>query len=120
MNSATITQMYEGKDANTGLHQVAASQLRQHFGSILDQVTVAGESLLLVSHKKPRAVLVPYETYLSILKSKMNGNMAEGLLAAHYDAMILHMNTPVARAAVDKTFASGPEDFASLRVGVAS
>jgi prevent-host-death family protein len=120
MNSAIIAQMYEGKDSTTGLHQVAASQLRQHFGSILDQVTAAGESLLLVSHKKPKAVLVPYDTYLSILKSKINGNMAESLLAAHYDAMILHMNTPAARAAVDKTFAAGSEDFASLRVGAAS
>ena len=52
--------------------------------------------------------------------SKMNGNMAEGLLAAHYDEMIRHMNTPAARAAVDKTFTAGAEDFASLRVGVDS
>ncbi|EIP98803.1 prevent-host-death family protein [Opitutaceae bacterium TAV1] len=103
------------KDSQTGLRQVATSTLRNHLGEIVDSVAASRETLLLMSHKRPKAVLVPYDTYLA-MASRPRENLALDVLTEHYDQMAMAMNTPAAKAGVEKAFAAGPAEFSQIRI----
>lgn len=115
MASAVLAHVTSEKDVQTGLRQVTTSTLRNHLGEIVDSVAASSEALLLMSHKRPKAVLVPYDTYLT-MTSKPHDNAALEVLTEHYDQMVAAMNTPAAKAGVEKAFAAGPSEFSQIRL----
>jgi prevent-host-death family protein len=103
------------KDTQTGLRQITTSTLRNHLGEIVDSVTASSEALLLMSHKRPKAVLIPYDTYLA-MATRPRENLALDVLTEHYDQMAMAMNTPAAKAGIEKAFAVGPAEFSQIRI----
>lgn len=97
-------------DPTSGMRRLTTSKLRNELGKVIDSMKSAPECMIVVTHAKPKAVLVPYEQFLEML-SERRASPALSFLAATYDQIAETMNTPVARAAAVEAFDSGPEVF---------
>ena len=85
---------------------IAATQAKNQFGQMLEQVQRVGAVAIMRSgNRKPKAVLLSYEEFLSLVKSR-----AEPLhqLTAEFDSLLARMQTPAARAGMQKAFAATP------------
>jgi len=99
-------------DQVTGMRKVTTSTLRNELGSVIDSLSNTQEGLVLVTHSKPKAVLIPYETYLGMVDLKAKDSALD-FLTATYERLAESMNTPTARAAAKEAFDSGSEAFHS-------
>jgi prevent-host-death family protein len=99
-------------DSSTGLRLVTTSEFHKHMEQIVESTSRAQECIVLTNHSKPQAVLVPYETYLELVRVKSQG-LAVDFLTDHCEQVALSMNTPSARAAAKEAFNAGPEVFRS-------
>ena len=109
MSSAThlSTQPF---DPTAGMRKLTTSALRNKLGEVMESLSVDHECLLVVTHSKPKAVLVPYDTFLEMVSVKPK-NLALEFLATNYEQLAATMNTPAARAAAKEAFDAGPEAF---------
>jgi len=99
-------------DPTAGMRTLTTSTLRNKLGEVIDSLGVNNECVLLMTHSKPKAVLVPYETFLKLAAEKPK-NPALEFLTANYEALAASMDTPVARAAAKDAFDTGADAFRS-------
>lgn len=111
MSSATRTQASPA-DPTIGLRTLTTSTLRSKLGEVMETLETAHECLLLMTHSKPKAVLVPYDKFIEMTAAKPQ-NLALEFLAANYEQLAASMDTPAARAGAKEAFDAGPEVFRS-------
>lgn len=79
---------------------VAATRVKNEFGAILDKATHGG-AVAVTRHNTPRAVLVSYQEFESLvqLRSRNLDN-----LGAEFDDLLDRMQSPKAKKAIDAAF----------------
>ena len=98
-------------DPTSGMRKLTTSKLRGNLAKVIDALAVASECVLIVTHSKPKAVLVPYAKFLEMSAVKQEPNAAVKFLASNYDLIAASMNTPAARLGAKEAFDAGPEVF---------
>jgi len=93
------------------MRKLTTSKLRGDLAKVIDALAVTNECLLVVTHSKPKAVLVPYAKFLEMSAVKQEPNAAVKFLASNYDLIAASMNTPAARLGAKEAFDAGPEVF---------
>lgn len=86
---------------------VAASQAKNRFGTILDQVAQSG-AVPITRHDATKAVLVSIEEFQSLVAGRYS------LLATHgaeVDGLLKEMQTPRARKGIGAAFAATPTEL---------
>ena len=96
-----------------GMRKFTTSALRNKMGNVIGYVTKRHERVLLTTHAKPQAVLIPYDQYLEMISSK---SPALEFLTAHYDDLAESMDMPAARASAKEAFGASPEAFRGIRL----
>lgn len=99
-------------DPTAGLRKLTTSTLRSKLGEVMEALDQTHECMLLVTHSKPKAVLVPYDTFIEMTSEKPK-NLALEFLAANYEQLAASIDTPAARAGAKEAFDAGPEVFRS-------
>jgi prevent-host-death family protein len=88
---------------------VTATQARKEFGRILDRV-VQGRLVVITRHGAPHAVMMSVDRFDADRDPDADTAMLE-TLTAEFDAMLDRMQTPEARAAMDRAFNASPEEL---------
>jgi prevent-host-death family protein len=83
---------------------VAATRLKNEFGSVLEQA-VRGGAVAITRHDTPRAVLVSYDEFQSLIKAR-SSSLSD--LSAEYDVMLARMQTPKAKKGMEAAFSATP------------
>ena len=83
---------------------VAATQVKNEFGAILDKA-IRGGAVAITRHEKPKAVLVSYEEFEWLVQalSRILDN-----LGAEFDDLLDRMQSPKARKAMEASFNASP------------
>jgi prevent-host-death family protein len=116
MPSSTLTSTnLQSLDPTAGLRKLTTSMLRNKIGEVIGSLTKGHESIVLTTHAKPQAVLVPYEEYLAMVSAKSRSPALE-FLTTHYDDLAQSMDTPAARAGAKEAFDASAEAFRGLRL----
>lgn len=97
-------------DPTASMRKLTTSMLRSKLGEVMQALSDDQECMLLVTHSKPKAVLVPYDKFLEMTAVKPR-NMALEFLATNYEQLAASMDTPAARAGAREAFDAGPETF---------
>lgn len=84
--------------------QVPATRFKNEFGSMFEQVAT-GTPVAITRHEKPRAVLISYEEFESLMRARSVG-LAE--LESEFDALLEGMQVPRAKAAMAAAFDAPP------------
>ena len=83
---------------------VASTEVKNAFGTMLDRVA-AGGAVAITRHDAPRAVLVSYEEFQSLARSRATSLEA---LDAEFDDLLDRMQTPKAKKGVAAAFDAPP------------
>lgn len=83
---------------------VASTEVKNAFGTMLDRVA-AGGAVAITRHDAPRAVLVSYEEFQSLARSRATSLEA---LDAEFDDLLDRMQTPKAKKGVAAAFDATP------------
>ncbi len=106
----------KASDPTAKMRKFTTSTLRNKVGRVIKYIK-NNESVLLTTHKKPQAVLVPYQEYVAAFAPKPKSeSSALEFLTAHYAELAESMNTPAARAGAKEAFEAGPDAFRGLRL----
>lgn len=97
------------------LPAVAATQLKNEFGAVLEQA-VRGGAIAITRHDTPKAVLISYEEFQALVKDR-----APSLndLSAEYDVLLSRMQTPAARKGMADAFNAAPAELGRAAVKAA-
>jgi antitoxin Phd len=79
---------------------VAATRLKNEFGAVLEQA-VRGGAVAITKHETPRAVLISYDEFQALVKTRAH-NLSD--LRAEYDTLLARMQTPKARKGMEAAF----------------
>ncbi|MGC2518391.1 MAG: type II toxin-antitoxin system Phd/YefM family antitoxin [Burkholderiales bacterium] len=90
---------------------VAATRLKNEFGTILEQATRG--AVAITRHDAPKAVLVSYEDFEALVKGQ-NQNLND--LSAEFDALLGRMQTPKARKGMHAAFKATPAELGRAAV----
>ena len=90
---------------------VAATQVKNEFGAILEQATHGG-AVAITRHDKPKAVLVSYDEFESLVKARSH---TLDDLSTEFDGLLVRMQTPKARKGMKAAF-----NASSARLGRAA
>ena len=101
-------------DPTAGLLKMSTSALRNKLGEVISRLGTSGESILLVTHSKPKAVLLPYERFVELLQAHKPANASLEFLSSHYDNLVESMGTPASRTATEQAFGADAETLATL------
>lgn len=82
----------------------AATQVKNEFGAILEKATHGG-AVAITRHNLPKAVLLSYEEFDSLIKGR-----ARSLddIGAEFDALLLRMQTRKSKSAMKRAFEASP------------
>ena len=94
---------------------VAATQAKNEFGAILEQA-LRGGAVAITRHDTPKAVLVSYEEFESLVKARSH-TLSD--LGADYDALLARMQTPKARKGMAAAFDASPAELGRAAVKAA-
>ncbi len=83
---------------------IASTDVKNAFGTMLDRV-VAGSPVAITRHDAPRAVLVSYEEFQSLARSRTQGLDA---LDAEFDELLSRMQTAKAKKGMVDAFDATP------------
>jgi antitoxin Phd len=83
---------------------VPATQVKNEFGAILEQA-VHGGAVAITRHDTPKAVLVSYEEFRSLVQARSR-NL--DTLGAEFDDLLARMQGPNARKAMETAFNASP------------
>jgi len=94
---------------------VAATQVKNEFGAILDKATHRG-AVAITRHDTPKAVLLSYEEFESLVqvRSRILDN-----LGAEFDDLLDRMQSPKAKNAMDAAFDASPPKLGRAAVKAA-
>jgi antitoxin Phd len=94
---------------------VAATRVKNEFGKILDKATHGG-AVAITRHSTPRAVLVDYEEFQSLVKAR---STALDDLGAEFDSLLVRMQTAKSRKALNTAFHASPAELGRAAVKAA-
>lgn len=83
---------------------IASTEVKNTFGTVLDRV-VAGEPVAITRHDAPRAVLVSFDEFQSLVGSRLQ---ALDALDAEFDGLLEKMQTQKAKDGVAAAFDASP------------
>jgi antitoxin Phd len=86
------------------LLSVPATRFKNQFGNVVDQA-VRGGAVAITKHDAPRAVLLSYAEFASLIQSR--GEVLEEL-NAQFDDLLARMQTPEARQGMQRAFDATP------------
>ena len=94
---------------------VAATQVKNEFGAILEKATHTG-AVAITRHNTPKAVLLSYEEFESLVqvRSRTLDN-----LGAEFDNLLDRMQTPKAKKGMEAAFHASPAKLGRTAVKVA-
>lgn len=94
---------------------IAATQVKNTFGTMLDRVAVSG-AVAITRHDAPKAVLVSYEEFQSLAKSR-----ARSLddLGAEFDGLLARMQTATAKKGMAAAFNASSAELGRAAVKAA-
>jgi prevent-host-death family protein len=95
------TLTFRNKDgALVDIPSVPASRAKNSFGAILEKATHGG-AIAITRHDSPRAVLLSYEEFESLARTR---SQTLDQLTAEFDDLLARMQTPKARRAMEAAF----------------
>jgi antitoxin Phd len=94
---------------------VAATQVKNEFGTILDKA-IRGGAVAITRHNTPKAVLVSYEEFESLVQAR---SRTLDNLGAEFDDLLGRMQGPKARKAMDVAFNASPAKLGRAAVKAA-
>jgi prevent-host-death family protein len=94
---------------------VAATQAKNEFGAILDKASRGG-AVAITRHDRPRAVLVSYEEFESLVQAR---SRTLDNLGAEFDDLLDRMQSPKAKKAMDAAFNASPAKLGRAAVKAA-
>jgi prevent-host-death family protein len=94
---------------------VGATQAKNGFSAILEKATRGG-AVAITRHNAPKAVLISYEEFDSLVQSR--SRTLENL-GAEFDDLLERMQTPRAKKAMDTAFHAAPAKLARAAVKAA-
>ncbi|MDD4866081.1 MAG: type II toxin-antitoxin system prevent-host-death family antitoxin [Mycobacterium sp.] len=94
---------------------VAASRLKNEFGTIFEQAAVEG-AVVITKHDTPKAVLLSYAEFEALTKA--NAPTLDDL-SERFDTLLQTMQTPQAKDAVAAAFGATPEQLGAAAVKAA-
>ena len=86
---------------------VAATEVKNEFGTILDQATHNG-AVAITRHEKPKAVLMSFDEFTALTKARTR---TLDDLTVEFDALLARMQTPNARKGVEAAFNASAEEL---------
>jgi len=89
-----------------------ATRAKNQFGPILDQA-IQGKEVVITKHGAPRAVMISFERFTALKQApaaKLN------MLTQEFDRLFERMQTPRARAAIDRLFRRTPRQLGQAAV----
>ncbi len=95
---------------------VAATQVKNEFGAILEKATHGG-AVAITRHDKPKAVLISYDEFESLVKARSH---TLGDLSTEFDALLIRMQTPKARKGMKAAFNASSAQLGRAAVKAAS
>ncbi|CAM9909209.1 unnamed protein product [Phaeothamnion confervicola] len=97
------------------LPAVAATRLKNEFGSVLEQALRSG-AVAITRHDTPKAVLMAYEEFQALVRDR-----APSLhdLHADYDVLLARMQTPAAKRGMAAAFDASPAQLGRAAVKAA-
>jgi prevent-host-death family protein len=97
------------------LPTVAASRFKNEFGAIFEQAALGG-AIAITKHDAPKAVLLSYAEFESLVKARAP---ALDELSDEFDALLLKMQAPRAKAALAAAFDAAPAQLGRAAVKAA-
>lgn len=97
------------------LPSVAATRFRNEFGSIFEKAALGG-AVAITRHDAPKAVLISYTEFESLVKSR---SPSLDDLGGQFDGLLARMQTPKVRKGMAAAFAAAPADLARAAVRAA-
>jgi antitoxin Phd len=94
---------------------VAATQVKNEFGAILDRATHGG-AVAITRHDAPKAVLLSYEEFESLVQGR---SRSLDSLAAEFDDLLDKMQRPQVKKAMEAAFHAGPAKLGRAAVKAA-
>jgi antitoxin Phd len=95
--------------------EIAATRIKNEFGAVLEQA-IRGGAVAITRHDTPKAVLVSYEEFQSLIKARSH-SLSE--LSAEYNVLLARMQTPKARKAMAEAFDASPAELGRAAVKAA-
>ncbi|MPZ76878.1 MAG: type II toxin-antitoxin system prevent-host-death family antitoxin [Deltaproteobacteria bacterium] len=91
---------------------VAATQVKNEFGAILDKATHTG-AVAITRHDTPKAVLLSYQEFESLVQTR--SRTLENL-GAEFDDLLERLQSPKARKGMEAAFNASPAKLGSAAV----
>jgi prevent-host-death family protein len=95
--------------------EVPATRFKNEFGALFDRATTSGP-VAITRHNTPRAVLVSFEEFQSLLAAR---DASLAALDAQFDGMLRAMQGPGPRKAMEEAFEASPERLGRAAVAAA-
>jgi antitoxin Phd len=103
------------KGALVDIPTVAATQVKNEFGAILDRATHGGV-VAITRHDTPKAVLVSFEEFESLVQAR---SRTLDNLGAEFDDLLDRMQNPKAKKGMDAAFNASPAKLGRAAVKAA-
>lgn len=100
----SILTFRNSQGALVDIPTVAATQVKNEFGAILDKATHGG-AVAITRHDTPKAVLLSYEEFESLVQAR---SRTLDNLSAEFDDLLERMQSPKAKRAMDVAFNAPP------------
>jgi prevent-host-death family protein len=94
---------------------IAATKVKNEFGAILEKATLGG-AVAITRHDTPKAVLLSYDEFESLVKVR---SQTLDALGSEFDNLMARMQTPKARKGMEAAFNSPPAKLARAAVKAA-
>lgn len=99
----------------TGAERISATVAKNQFGRILEGV-IRGGTVVITKHDAPKAVLISVEEFHAL--SRANQTRLD-TLSREFDALLVRMQTPAARAGMKAAFGASPKQLGKTAVAAA-
>jgi antitoxin Phd len=96
--------------------RVAASRFKIEFGAVFEKAVLGG-AIVITKHDAPKAVLLSYAEFESLVKSR---SPALDDLSAQFDGLLAGMQTPKARKGMTAAFQASPVELGRAAVKAAA
>jgi antitoxin Phd len=94
---------------------VTATAAKNEFGGVLERV-IQGDVMFITKHGAAKAVLMPVDQYNALLHATQ---IQLDSLTTEFDALLLRMQTPQARAGMKAAFHASPKQLGKVAVAAA-
>jgi antitoxin Phd len=89
-----------------------ATQAKNEFGRVLEMV-LSGETVVITKHDAPKAILISVDGFDKLTHAT---ERTLDTLSEEFDALLAHMQSPKASAAMKAAFAASPKELGKAAV----